>query len=256
MLQWLLAAHHVPDGAELDLFLGGLYRAFFTFGLGWLFYIALEPYARKLWPRALVTWVRLVEGRVNDPQLGRDVLVGCLLGATYGALGPLAARAYEGLGVAAPRPDLPSHPALLLALRGVPESLAQLLSVAVNLTTHVLFLLVALLLLRFLLRRTWLAIAAHWSAYVLVYAPSFGFVPIVAWITAWHFVFFRYGLVPIVVGTFVTSLLHGFPLTSDLSSWQAHATVAVGAVCVALAVYGFKTSLGGRPAVPDLIAEA
>jgi hypothetical protein len=79
MAQWVLAAHHVPERSEFELFFGGLYRAFFAFGLGWLFYIVLEPYARRLWPRALISWVRLLDGRLLDPQLGRDVLVGCLV---------------------------------------------------------------------------------------------------------------------------------------------------------------------------------
>ena len=54
MLHWLLAAHHVPDGAQLEVFFGGLYRSFFVFCLAGLMYLALEPYARKLWPRSLV----------------------------------------------------------------------------------------------------------------------------------------------------------------------------------------------------------
>ena len=86
MLQWLLAAHHVPERSEFELFIGGLYRGFFAFALGWLFYIVLEPYARRLWPRTMISWVRLLDGRVRDPQLGRDVLVGCLVGVGYSLL--------------------------------------------------------------------------------------------------------------------------------------------------------------------------
>jgi hypothetical protein len=253
--QWLLAAHHVPEGAELELFFGALYRAFFAFGLGWLFYIVLEPYARKLWPRALVSWIRLLEGRFSDPQLGRDVLFGCFAGIAYSCFLQVYFLAHDRLGLAAPRPDVPAHPAMLLALRGVPESVAELLAVLVNITTHVLFLFVALLLLRFVLRRTWLAIAVHWSAYVLVYGPSFGWLPIAAWITTWHFLFFRYGWLPILVGTFMTDLLHGYPLTKDLAAWNAHPTILVGGVTLALLVYAFRTSLGGRPAVADLLPD-
>jgi hypothetical protein len=255
MLQWLLAAHHVPERSEFELFFGGLYRAFFAFGLGWLFYIVLEPYARKLWPRALISWVRLLDGRVRDPQLGRDVLIGCVLGVGYSVLlaaNPLVPAWRGGVPL---RPDLPRHPATLLALGGIRDSLAELLSVLVNITTHVLFLFVALLLLRFLLRRTWLAIAAHWVGYVLVYSGSFGVLPIASWITLWHFLFFRYGWVTILVGTFMTDLLLGFPLTSDFSAWHAHATVLAAGTCLALAGYGFRVSLGRRPAFRDLLAE-
>jgi hypothetical protein len=143
----------------------------------------------------------------------------------------------------------------MLALGGIRESLAELVAVAVNITTHVLFLFVALLLLRFLLRRTWLAIAAHWVGYVLVYSSGFGLLPIASWITLWHVCFFRFGWVTILVGTFTADLLLGFPLTSDLSAWHAYATVLAVGACLALAGWGFLTSLGGRPAFRDLLAE-
>jgi serine/threonine-protein kinase len=255
MLQWLLAAHHVPERSEFELFFGALYRGFFAFGLGWLFYIVLEPYARRLWPRTMISWMRLLDGRVRDPQLGRDVLIGCLWGVGYGLLLQAHLLAPAWLGGVPSRPDLPRHPATLLALRGIRESLAELLAVQVNITTHVLFLFVAFLLLRFLLRRTWLAIAVHWAGYVLVYSSAFGLAPIASWITLWHFFFFRFGWVTILVGTFTTDLLLGYPLTSDLSAWYAYVTFLAAGACLGLAGYGFRVSLGRRPAFRDLLAE-
>jgi serine/threonine-protein kinase len=255
MFQWLLATHHVPERSEFELFFGGLYRAFFVFGLGWLFYIVLEPYARRLWPRAMISWVRLLDGRVRDPQLGRDVLIGCLMGTAYTVPRVANALIPAWRGGLPLRPDLPPHPATLLALVGVREAVAEMFAVVVNITTHVLFLFVALLLLRFLLRRTWLAIAAHWVGYVLVYSSTFGFLPTAFWITLWHILFFRYGWVTILVGTLTTDLLSGYPLTSDLSAWHAYATFLAGGACLALAAYGFRASLGRRPAFSDLLAE-
>ena len=255
MLQWLLAAHHVPERSEFELFFGGLYRGFFAFALGWLFYIVLEPYARRLWPRTMISWVRLLDGRVRDPQLGRDVLVGCLWGVGYSLLLQANVLVPAWQGGVPPRPDVPRHPATLVALSGIRESLAELAVVLVNITTHILFLFVALLLLRFLLRRTWLAIAVHWLAYVLAYSSAFGLLPIAVWITLWHLLFFRYGWVVILVGTFTADLLFGYPLTSDLGAWHAYATIVAAGACLALAGYGFKVSLGGRPAFKDLLAE-
>lgn len=62
MLHWLFGAHHVLERAEVDLLFGALYFAFFHFGLAWILYIAVEPYARRLWPRMMVSWIRLFEG--------------------------------------------------------------------------------------------------------------------------------------------------------------------------------------------------
>ena len=113
MLQWLLATHHVPERSEFELAFGGLYRAFFAFGLGWLFYIVLEPYARRLWPRTMISWVRLLDGRLRDPQVGRDVLIGCLWGVGYAVLVPASRLLPAWRGGIPPRPDLPPipHPA-------------------------------------------------------------------------------------------------------------------------------------------------
>ena len=145
MLQWLLATHHVPERSELELFFGGLYRAFFTFGLSWLLYVAIEPYARRLWPRSLTSWVRLLSGRVRDPQVGRDVLAGCVLGITGGwlafAVSQLTPEGWPRLGSG--RPDVPYNVSELWALRGAREAAAALLSVQVNIATHVLYLLMA-----------------------------------------------------------------------------------------------------------------
>src|SRR5258708_39508150 len=52
-------------------------------GLVWLFYMALEPYARRLWPWVLVSWVRLFGGRSRDPLVGRDILAGAALGVVF-----------------------------------------------------------------------------------------------------------------------------------------------------------------------------
>ena len=81
MLQWLFAAHHVPSRKEVDLFLGALYVACFTFAFVWVLYMALEPYVRRVWPQMMISWVRLMAGRFRDPLVGRDVLVGCLVGS-------------------------------------------------------------------------------------------------------------------------------------------------------------------------------
>ncbi len=256
MAQWLLAAHHVPDGAQLQIFFGGLYRAFFVFGIGGLLYLALEPYARKLWPRALVSWVRLLHGRFRDPIVGRDVLVGLVQGASVGVIFWLSRILPLWLGRVPPRPDLPRHPAELLALRGVRESVAELIAIQINISTHILFLFIALLLLRIIFRKNSIAVALHWILYVLVYGSGFGYFAIAVAITAWHVVFYRFGWVPIFVSTMAMDTLSGFPLTTDLSSWHAYASFLVIGFMLALAIYAFKTSLGKRAAFKDLLGEA
>jgi serine/threonine-protein kinase len=256
MLQWTLAAHHIPEASQLQIFFGGLYRAFFASGLAWLFYLALEPYARKLWPRTMISWVRLLSGRFRDPLVGRDVLMGCLYGTGLALTFHISRLAPVWTGRVPSRPDLPLHPAELLALRGVRESVAELLAVQVNIFTLILFLFGGLLLLRFVLRRDWLAIAVHGTLYIFVFASGFGLLTITLAIGFWYPLFFRCGWVSIAVGTLTADLLLGYPLTTDLRAWHAHASVLVALVCLALTLYGFKVALGGRPAFKDLLADA
>src|SRR5262249_50804084 len=51
----------------------------------WILYMAFEPYVRRFWPQLLIGWSRLLSGRVRDPMVGREVLVGAAAG-TVGAL--------------------------------------------------------------------------------------------------------------------------------------------------------------------------
>ena len=46
----------------------------------WVFYIAIEPDLRQRWPHRLISWSRLLAGKVHDPLVGRDLLIGGLFG--------------------------------------------------------------------------------------------------------------------------------------------------------------------------------
>ena len=49
----------------------------------WVLYVALEPHARRLWPTSMFGWARLLDGRLKDPLIGRDVLIGGLFGTAH-----------------------------------------------------------------------------------------------------------------------------------------------------------------------------
>jgi serine/threonine-protein kinase len=86
MLAWILAGHHVSDApGEFVMFIRAFSAALTWAVFAWLSYMALEPYVRRRWPDVLISWTRLLSGKVWDPLIGRDVLTGALLG-TVGAL--------------------------------------------------------------------------------------------------------------------------------------------------------------------------
>ena len=75
---WLLGATHFSDVEHrIDRFFAAHRHGAVLRGALWLLYLALEPYVRKFWPTDLVSWSRLLAGNVADPQVGRDVLLGC-----------------------------------------------------------------------------------------------------------------------------------------------------------------------------------
>ncbi len=81
MLFGTLRAHHVADlVAERELSV--MLTSWATYGalVMWVFYIALEPHVRAVWPEMMIGWSRLLAGRLRDPLVGRDILIGAALG--------------------------------------------------------------------------------------------------------------------------------------------------------------------------------
>src|SRR5262249_18723861 len=80
---FLFRAHLVPAVATFGLFLLACALSLLVAAILWLLYLALEPYVRRRWPQALVSWSRLLAGRVRDPVVARDVLYGLVLGLVW-----------------------------------------------------------------------------------------------------------------------------------------------------------------------------
>ena len=86
---WFLGAHHVAStGRVRPVHRRTSPTPCCSVGLAYVFYLAIEPYARRLWPRMLVSWVRILDGRFRDPLVGRDLLVGARGRRAGGAGGP------------------------------------------------------------------------------------------------------------------------------------------------------------------------
>ena len=63
-------------------------------------------------------------------------------------------------------------------------------------------------------------------------------------------------LFALVAALFVTTVFDSFPVTLDFSAWYIGASVSALAVVAGLAVYGFHTSLAGRPLFKDDLQRA
>ncbi len=75
----VLGATHVASSAEVGVLGMALSSATLSSALIWCFYIAIEPFVRRNWPDALISWTRLQAGRLRDPLIASHILVGTLI---------------------------------------------------------------------------------------------------------------------------------------------------------------------------------
>jgi hypothetical protein len=122
----------------------------------WLFYLALEPYVRRLRPWTLISWTRLLDGGVRDAVVGRDVLIGMTWGALFAPLFLVLVRSLpRWLSQADPVPGK----ALLTGLLGLRPLLGFLFECLISTTFLGLGALLLFLILRLVTRRDVLAAA-------------------------------------------------------------------------------------------------
>jgi predicted Ser/Thr protein kinase len=248
LLQGLLRADHVPIATDEYLIFARiagwmLYSGGFTF----LMYIAFEPLVRQRWPRVLISWTRLLSGRLRDPLVGRDMLIGALAGMAVALLREGEFVASWLLGLRSPAPFTSSLDGL-----GSWRQFASLaLFVHIEAMSMALGWLLILLLLRIALRRNKLAIGAA----IIVVLPivtlpgdhlllevSLGL--LVAALSV--FVLLRFGLFAIVVEMSFANALTRLPITLNSSEWYAERSLIVLLCLAGLAGYGFHASFGGR----------
>jgi serine/threonine-protein kinase len=246
MVVWLFAKHH--NGLivrEFDLFLQSLGAAVFNAGFMGTLYLALEPFVRRRWPRWIISWSRLLTGGYRDPLVGRDILIGAVVGVGMILTSTLAYVAPRWIGRP---PTLTLTPGTTL---GVPFFLrfpAQLTA-----TLFIAFIALFLLLLFVLvLRRERLALLAVWLLIALVNAllgqvnlvmmPFAVLAPLLVVL-----VLYRYGLLATISSLFFGTLWVFYPMTTELTAWYAKDFAIALVICVALALYGFYISLAGQP---------
>jgi serine/threonine-protein kinase len=103
---WIVSPHVASGAADQQRFFANAGLALFVAAAMYLLYLGLEPFVRRLWPEMLVGWTRVLSGRLRDPLIGRDALVGVAAGAVVaiGALGPFLA--FRWVGISMPTPNV------------------------------------------------------------------------------------------------------------------------------------------------------
>ena len=219
-------------------------------------YMALEPWVRRLWPRALITWSRVLAGQWRDPVVGRDVLIGvlsavaiaCVRHALYLGFSP------SGAPAAASVLELVMLQFTLDQLMGTRfiGSAGSFALVVGLLTALEMFFLMFLC--RVCLRKPWLATLVFVGLVApLAAAASFSQGDWIEAIVMGLIVVFnvlimvRFGLLANVVSGAVGLFIEHGLLTNDFGAWYSESSLVVVAVVSALALWAFRTSLGGQP---------
>jgi len=234
-------------GAEFNLFIQFLALTTLVSCMLWLVYVAVEPSVRRRWPGIIISWNRLLAGDYRDPLVGRDILVGALFGFVTEMVGFLQVLAPRWLGMPASAPAVSA----LTGLEGTQHVIALFAQQVVNALLFPAGLLLLLLIFSIIFRRWWAAVGA-----------AFLLISILGTLTAenpsvdWPFgmlsaalilvVLLRFGLLACVFAEFFALALFLFPTTTDFSAWYAGSTAFGLAAVLALALYGFRTSLAGQ----------
>src|SRR5262249_17400391 len=138
-VHWLLS----PDLFGIVLLAIG--TALLYAGAMWVLYIALEPYVRRNWPQTIISWTRLVSGKVRDPIVRRDIVSGVLLGMTWVVIIEIGNEFYIRFGSAM---QLGSNS----LLGGTREAIGYYFNVAANSIQGALAFFLLLVLLKFIVR--------------------------------------------------------------------------------------------------------
>jgi hypothetical protein len=252
LLAGLLGSAHVPTLLEAAVLFRAWTDALIFPASLWVLYMALEPYVRRRSPQALISWSRLLSGRWRDPLVGGHLLLGVVLGVASSLLFALATLAAPVAETRQPR---------LLAVQlmtGAGPAFADwliLLGAAVMGGLSVTF---VLFLLWLLLKRRWLAVLFFVAIQTLVGPPAALSVHTALLVLAyglWAYAVMRFGVVTAVALVFTWAVLGHFPLTANLSAWYATSALLAMASVLALAIYGFRTTLAGRPLWRDELQE-
>lgn len=249
----LLIADHMPDlGRELGLLFKVTGSALFVSALIGLVYLALEPYVRRRWPDLIISWSRMLAGDFRDPMVGRDVLVGGLLGVAHTAVIYLMYLGPRYLGIdASIRPNEGLNPSYLGGFKHVA---AQFLGAPVAGIISAFFILLFLVLLVTIFRKQWLATAVMWTMIFSVLGLAFAS-------RGGHWIFWsgpaliaaiivvcisRYGLLAMISFQVFFELTFHNAISANFSSWYFGNTIAAVIVLMGLIIFGFHTSLAGQ----------
>jgi len=225
--------------------------AAFTAARVFLFYLAVEPFARRHWPGALISWTRLLEGRFKDHAVGRELLVGIFAGLCVAIVSALSIAVLAASGVQ------PSETNPLLGFMGISSPIQTVVHSFHFWGDVVMFAGIGLALLvaaRSLVRRPWLG-NVIWVVVLLVLTSGGEFTDVGAFamgLASFACVLFlltRFGFLTVVAFAGAAGTLTSQALTLRPKDWYFSSGMISLLVLALLVLWGYRAAVGGRVAV-------
>jgi serine/threonine-protein kinase len=244
MALWLCRSHINLALSVFGSFVVATSTALFLSGTIWVLYLAVEPYVRRNWHQALISWTRLSSGQWRDPLVGRDVLFGMVLGIVWALVYEVRFLVIERLG---------SAPALMGTeyLQGGRAALSAWVVQIPNSVQATLIFFFLMFLLRVIFRKPWLAAAVFTLFFSLlkVAGSNYPMVELAAQVAIYAIaavVVVRFGLIALSAGIFTANILLNIPVTTNVGEWYAASAAVALLGILAIAVWAFQVSLAGR----------
>jgi hypothetical protein len=244
----LLDMAHVASFSELLVFSTGVSIAASTAAVVALFYLAVEPYARRNWPDSLISWNRLLAGKLRDPLVASHGLAGFV-----GFFAGTAAIYLVNVAVsAAPLRPGAENLAALDSTAGFAASLLFAIGAAPALGME---LLVLVMLLRLLLRRVWIAdfvtavLFSLFAGVAIDFSNPYRLAATLAVYLCMNYgrlwVLRRFGLLAVMAWWLMNSLHSATPKTT-LASWYAGRMLVGIGIMIAIATWALWVILSAR----------
>jgi hypothetical protein len=253
LIGFLLIAHHVAEAFdEVVMIMITIGLVLLLTAETWIGYIAIEPLVRRRWPRMLIAAIRLLNGRVRDPMVGRDLLIGGTVGVIVVLLRQLIAL-FPGV------PPLQFANLALSGLRYVGWFAAGELTLSIAVPIFLATVLLGLHVVTRSLRVSMIILGALTALAVLGDVPGPLWARMLFGLMVGAVVLillFRFGLLALSAAFYAYSFLRRVPVTLDPSAWYFGRSTFAIALLIAIALYGFFISLGGKRWLPEVAADA
>jgi aminoglycoside phosphotransferase (APT) family kinase protein len=245
LLGWAFGGTHVPTLHELYLFCSAAGGSLFVSALIGAAYLGLEPIVRRRWPHVIIGWSRVLSGSIFNALVGRDLLIGVAVGLLIETSQHIVFLLYHPSRASSGGLYLRFPLMALTSLRGALAvlSVEQFFAIGISLAICLIYVTCYVV-----MRRHWLAGGVIVGVLNLLNGdPPLGVVWVALYMTALVVLLIRFGLLAIIAAWYTGGLLADSPITTDFTQWYASTGLIAVVAILALAVWAFRTSLGGQP---------